>query len=110
MCIRDSRNGAPCVLVARYFQNSGLDSVVFDDLNGGHLAARHLLSLGHRDILFLGGPECVSSARERREGFMAEIEMCIRDRLHSCYGRGKSVGSERTSRISGRNIPGRRSR
>ena len=68
------RNGAPCVLVARYFQDSGLDSVVFDDLNGGHLAARHLLALGHRDILFLGGPECVSSARERREGFMAEIE------------------------------------
>ena len=54
------RNGAPCVLVARYFQDSGLDSVVFDDLNGGHLAARHLLALGHRDILFLGGPESVS--------------------------------------------------
>ena len=67
------RNGAPCVLVGRYFQDYDLDSVVFDDLNGGHLAARHLLSLGHRDVLFLAGPECVSSARERREGFMEEM-------------------------------------
>ena len=30
--------------------------------------------------------------------------------LPSCYGRGKSAGSERTSRISGRNTPGRRFR
>ena len=68
------RNGAPCVLVGRYFQGSDLDSVVFDDLSGGHLAARHLLALGHRQILFLSGPECVSSARERREGFVAEMQ------------------------------------
>ena len=67
------RNGAPCVLIGRCFQDDELDSVVFDDLNGGRLAARHLLSLGHRDVLFLAGPECVSSARERREGFMAEM-------------------------------------
>lgn len=64
------RNGAPCVLVGRYFADSALDSVVFDDLYGGRLAAEHLLNLGHRNVLFLAGPDCVSSARERREGFM----------------------------------------
>ena len=68
------RNGTPCVLIGRHFQDDELDSVVFDDRSGGRIAARHLLSLGHRDVLFLAGPECVSSARERREGFMAEIE------------------------------------
>ena len=64
------RNDTPCVLVCRHFEgDTSLDSAVFDDLRGGRLAAEHLLALGHRDVLFLAGPECVSSARERRQGF-----------------------------------------
>ena len=84
------------------FRMTNLDSVVFDDLNGGRLAARHLLSLGHRDVLFLGGPECVSSARERREGFMAEIEAAgaIRARLRSADHR-RCLPKHRTGDLAG---------
>lgn len=63
------RNGTPCVLVGRRFDDDALDSVVFDDFQGGRLAAEHLLALGHRRILQLCGSSCVSSARERRLGF-----------------------------------------
>ena len=68
------RNGTPCVLTGRYFEGDpALDSVVFDDRRGGRLAAEHLIGLGHRRVLFLAGPECVSSARERREGFFEAL-------------------------------------
>lgn len=68
------RNGVPCVLIGRSLEDDASDGVVFDDFRGGYLAADHLLSLGHRRILFLVGPECVSSARERRRGYLAALE------------------------------------
>ena len=67
------RNGVPCVLIGRSFESDSPDCVVFDDFRGGYLAAEHLISLGHRRILFLVGPECVSSARERKRGCLAAL-------------------------------------
>lgn len=40
-----------------------------DDVGGGRVAARHLLELGHRDIVFLGGVEDVPATRDRERGF-----------------------------------------
>lgn len=42
----------PCVLIDAHHRR--LPRVVVDDVNGGHLAARHLLDLGHRRIGFVG--------------------------------------------------------
>jgi DNA-binding LacI/PurR family transcriptional regulator len=38
-----------------------LSHVGFDDVNGGELAARHLIELGHRRIAFLGGPPTLAT-------------------------------------------------
>lgn len=61
--------GIPFVLIGRRFPQEGCSYVVCDDENGGYAAARHLLLLGHRRILFLNGPASISSARERLDGY-----------------------------------------
>lgn len=44
-------------------------SVGIDDHAGALMMTRHLLSLGHRHIAFIAGPENHLAARERRTGF-----------------------------------------
>ena len=39
-----------------------------DDENGGYVAAKALIEMGHKKILYLGGPEYISSSRERVSG------------------------------------------
>lgn len=65
-----SREGTPYVLIGRRFsQNTTADYIVWDDVQGGYEATSFLLSHGHRRILFIDGPACISSARERLEGY-----------------------------------------
>jgi LacI family transcriptional regulator len=66
-------SGIPFVLMGRRFGPQQDSYVVADDVQGGLLATRHLLKRGHRDILFLNGPSCVSSARERLQGYRAAL-------------------------------------
>ncbi len=51
----------------------GVDAVVNDDLRGGEIAAEHLLSLGHRDIVHLDGGNG-AGAEHRRAGFIGMTE------------------------------------
>lgn len=44
-------------------------SSVGDDEQGGYLATRHLIDLGHKDIGLIAGPSFASSARDRQLGF-----------------------------------------
>ncbi|MEA4888547.1 MAG: LacI family DNA-binding transcriptional regulator [Clostridiaceae bacterium] len=59
----------PFVLIGRRYQDADLNYVVPDDVEGGCLAAGHLLDRGCRHILMLNGPAHISSARERYEGY-----------------------------------------
>lgn len=63
------KNDVPFVLLGRWFEQYNYASVSVDDMQCGYLAARHLLSLGHRHILFLNSMEYISSSRERFEGY-----------------------------------------
>ncbi len=47
--------------------------VVCDDRRGGQLATEHLLELGHRQILFLAGPNGSSSAAGRFSGYQRAL-------------------------------------
>jgi LacI family transcriptional regulator len=64
-------SGAPVVLVDVRFP--GLSQVYTDDVEGGRLATRHLLELGHRRIAFVGDPSDnrfgFTSSAHRRAGF-----------------------------------------
>ncbi len=67
--------GVPVVLVDTY--HPLLPSVDVDDVEGGRIAARHLLDKGHRKIAFLGDQEYelhFYSAIERLQGFREELE------------------------------------
>lgn len=63
------RTGVPFVLMGRRFPDLDTDDVVCDDEQGGYLAGKYLLDLGHRRILMLHGPDYISSARERLDGY-----------------------------------------
>ena len=64
----------PYLLSGRYFEDVDCDSVVWADYKGGLIATRHLIERGCRRILFLNGPEIISSARERGRGYRDALE------------------------------------
>jgi len=69
--------GIPTVLLDAY--PAGADAfaqvswVVCDDQRGGQLATEHLLELGHREILFLAGPNGSSSSAGRFSGYQRAL-------------------------------------
>jgi len=70
-------SGIPTVLLDAYpagaenFPN--VSWVVSDDQRGGQLATEHLLELGHREILFLAGPNGSSSSAGRFIGYQRAL-------------------------------------
>ena len=62
------RRGIAVVLVDRMTNGNDTCSVGVDDLEGGRLAAQHLIDQGHRSIAFVGGPSTLHQVRDRRMG------------------------------------------
>jgi LacI family transcriptional regulator len=60
----------PVVLLNRYVDGMDVDRVVADNHEGGRLAGRHLLELGHRRIGMIRGPSNTSTSRDRGAGFV----------------------------------------
>jgi LacI family transcriptional regulator len=60
--------GTPVVLVDHEDPQGRLSSVSLDHREGGRLAARHLVEVGRRRILFAAGPEGVRQVARRLEG------------------------------------------
>jgi LacI family transcriptional regulator len=72
--------GTPCVVVDRDLGEMPVDQVLVDNIQGGYLAGKHLLSLGHRRIACLVGPSDVTPSAGRFEGFrraLAEAGVAI---------------------------------
>ena len=61
--------GTPLVLVNRRVEDGSLPSATADDHAGARMAVEHLVSLGHRRIAYLAGPQDVSTGRARFDGF-----------------------------------------
>lgn len=62
------RTGVPFCLIGRKAEDADTDFVVCDDIEGGYLAASHLLSMGHRRIAYFDGDARISASRERLLG------------------------------------------
>ena len=60
--------GVPVVLVDRRAPGPDQCSVAVDDVQGGRLAAEHLLERGHRRIAFVGGSSGLPQVQERHRG------------------------------------------
>ncbi|GAA1962821.1 LacI family DNA-binding transcriptional regulator [Kitasatospora viridis] len=65
--------GIPYVLVDKATAGTDGCSVSVDDEVGGRLAARHLLAIGHRSIVYVSGPSHLSQVRDRRTGALAAL-------------------------------------
>ncbi|MBN2712674.1 MAG: LacI family DNA-binding transcriptional regulator [Planctomycetes bacterium] len=73
--LREIRNHElPLVLVDRDMPNAASNFVGSDDYLGGKMAAEHLLENGHRRIAHLAGPDFVTTARLRKEGFLDALK------------------------------------
>lgn len=64
----------PIVFLDRKPDIKDIVSVTSDNFEGMYQSASYLTSLGHRRILYLGGPSAVSTEEERYKGFCAAIE------------------------------------
>jgi LacI family transcriptional regulator len=60
----------PIVLVNRSLPDAACDQVTSDNVLGGKLVARYLLSHGHTRLAIVCGDEGISTGRERKEGFL----------------------------------------
>jgi LacI family transcriptional regulator len=69
-----TRLGIPVVYLDRHIDDTEYSSVSVDDVNGGRIAATHLLAKGHRRLAFVGGPSTLRQVRDRRRGAEAVIE------------------------------------
>lgn len=63
------QSGTQIVLINRTDGRGHLPAVISDDMLGMRLAVDHLVSLGHRRIAHLAGPETLSTGLARRLGF-----------------------------------------
>lgn len=64
----------PVVLLNRYVDTMDVDRVVADNEQGGRIAARHVLELGHREIGLIRGPANTSTSRDRHSGFLSVLD------------------------------------
>lgn len=67
------RKKIPYVFIDRYLPGVNSSYVVTDSKNGEYAAVKYLLSLGHRNIVFIKGPARTSSARDTCSGHRKAI-------------------------------------
>ena len=68
--------GIPVIVVDQMPASGGGNCVVRSDhAAGGRLAADHLLALGHRRVGVLGGPQTMSVAGARMDGFLQQMKV-----------------------------------
>jgi LacI family transcriptional regulator len=99
-----TRAGVPTVLLDAH--HPGLPRVVTDDIEGGELATRHLIELGHERIAFIGdsadpGLGFVSSER-RRAGYrraLAQAGLPARRGLHRVGPHGRATAHRLTREL-----------
>jgi LacI family transcriptional regulator len=63
------RRRVPVVLLNPRIEVEGCCSVAFENFSGARAAVSHLISLGHRDIAMITGPQGNVDAEERLRGF-----------------------------------------
>ncbi len=85
--------GTPIVVVGGETMVLETSRVTFDQQRGGYLAMKHLLDLGHRHVLFAGGPGGEVVMKARYQGALAAIEAAGEDPglLHRSDAAGRTV-------------------
>lgn len=71
--LRAAARTVPVVVTGRTLKAPNLLSMDFDNREGARQATQHLLDLGHRRIVFIGGDPQHPDAIERQEGYRAAL-------------------------------------
>ena len=66
----------PVVVVDRDIPDVAVDSVLTDNAQGGWLATRHLIELGHRRIGCIAGPSDLTPSADRVTGYSQALAEC----------------------------------
>lgn len=88
----------PVVLAGRGLPGTDHNSVLHDDVTGGALAARHLLSLGHRRLGQIAGPVDIDTFIRRAAGFSAA----------ACEGGAEEISAPAPGSVTATFVEGRR--
>jgi DNA-binding LacI/PurR family transcriptional regulator len=78
------KNQVPFLIVGRDLTHQGITSILLDNWQGGYIAMRHLIDLGHRRIAVILGPEGMFDSQPRWEGIQraaAEKEIKLDPKL-----------------------------
>lgn len=62
--------GVPVILLNRSSSRKRFSTILADNTQGGMLAARHLVSLGHKKLVHLTGPSQHGNLMDRTKGFL----------------------------------------
>jgi LacI family transcriptional regulator len=65
--------GIPVVALDRRIHGLHVDTVTVDNEAASYDAVRHLIDLGHERVAMIGGPDTVSSVRERADGYLRAL-------------------------------------
>ena len=68
------RKKVPFVLLGRHFDVVESDYVITDEIGGAFSATDYLIKKGHKKILFINGPDYISSAKERLVGYKRALQ------------------------------------
>ena len=80
--------GPPMVIVDRELDDLGVSQVMVDNHEGGRLAGRYLVGLGHRRIGVIVGPDILRPSARRLDGFRAELAAAGADLPDDLVARG----------------------
>ncbi|TPX05650.1 LacI family transcriptional regulator, partial [Schumannella luteola] len=92
------RRGTPSVLVGQAASSPEQASISLDDVEGGRLATQHLVDIGCRRILFVGGPVGIKQVADRLSGAsivtraMAGVALEVIDQSDRTIRGGREVG------------------
>ncbi|HEX2153618.1 MAG TPA: LacI family DNA-binding transcriptional regulator [Acidimicrobiia bacterium] len=92
------RDGIPVVLFNRQSSELSVPAVLPDDGAGSRLAVEHLLALGHRRLIHIGGPADVSSTVNRLEAFDAALASAGLEGGHGFADRHTEEEGQRVAR------------
>lgn len=72
--LQAARQGVALVTVDWLLDDPTIATVTLDNRGAGAMAAQHLLDRGHTRVAVVGGPDAITSLRDRALGFLERIE------------------------------------
>ncbi len=95
MIERFKKSGVPIVVIDFRVDEIDFDVVNVDNVTGGYLAMKYLYDHGHRDILFIPGPELSPAAQDREKGIRKFLDkISKKDEVKVYLGEHRGYNSE----------------